>query len=172
MKQLHPKAIWLFFINSIVHYSIFLVMIGAGIVAISIEQSFEKGSTIEAFLVSFFKYSWWLLIVIPLFLIFIYIWARLQYHFYHYELTDKAFRKEYGVISKKYASIPYNRIQNVDIYRGFWSRILGISELQIQTAGDSIIIAEGRLPGISKNEAEQLRDELINRQNKSKNQGL
>ena len=76
---------------------------------------------------------------------------------------------------------PYERIQNVDIYRGIFTRLLGLSDLQIQTAGMSATIgrygafgvaAEGRLPGISKEEAETLRDELIRRARGHKNQGI
>src|SRR3989344_4147735 len=77
-----------------------------------------------------------------------YIWARLSYHFYRYELTKEGFRKESGVISKSYVTIPYNRIQNVDIYRGVMARLLGLSSLWIQTAGISgMVRAEGLLPG-------------------------
>ena len=59
---------------------------------------------------------WWLLIAN---FSISYIWARLSYKNYRYRLTDLALEKELGVISKKYVSIPYDKIQNVDIYRGF-----------------------------------------------------
>lgn len=85
------------------------------------------------------------------------------------------------MIWKKYVTIPYERIQNVDIYRGIFARILGLSDLQIQTAGMSATVgsygisgagAEGRLPGVSQEEAEKLRDELVKRAHGSKNQGV
>jgi len=123
----------------------------------------------------------WLWIIIPALLIFFFIWAKLTYHFYRYELTDAGFRKELGVIYKKYVTIPYDRIQNVDIYRGILARMLGLSDLNIQTAGMSATVsrygargigAEGRLPALSRETAEQLRDELIQRARQSKNQGL
>ena len=86
---------------------------------------------------------------------------------------EDVFKKESGVIWKKYVSIPYERIQNVDIYRGVFARILGLSDLHIQTAGASVVSygrgglagvgAEGRLPGIGKDVAEKLRDGLIKR---------
>ena len=110
------------------------------------------------------------------------VWSKLSYHYYRYELTEDGFRKESGVISKKYVTIPYERIQNVDIYRGLIARILGLSDLNIQTAGASAVVtrkggamsagAEGRLPGVSKEDAELLRDELVKRSRQSKNQGL
>jgi uncharacterized membrane protein YdbT with pleckstrin-like domain len=121
--------------------------------------------------------SSWFLIVFLVFLcliIFMFIWSKLTYRFYRYELTENGFRKELGVIYKKYVTIPYDRIQNVDIYRGILARILGLSDLNIQTAGASMQVprGEGRLPGLSREEAEKLRDELINRAKNSKNQGL
>ncbi len=100
------------------------------------------------------------------------IWAKLTYKYYRYELTPDGFRKESGVIYKSYVTIPYERIQNVDIYRGILARLLGLSDLQIQTAGSSAVMSrggmrgvnsEGRLPAVSFQVAEELRNELIKR---------
>jgi uncharacterized protein len=108
-----------------------------------------------------------------------YIAAYLSYEYYRYELREDGFRKEYGIIWKKYVTIPYTRIQNVDIYRGLLSRILGLSDLHIQTAGTASVAgpygqsySEGRLPGLSEEVAEQLRDELIRRAASNRGQGL
>jgi uncharacterized membrane protein YdbT with pleckstrin-like domain len=128
-----------------------------------------------------FGFLRWLWIIVPVLLIFFWILAKLTYHFYRYELREDGFRKELGVIWKKYVTIPYDRIQNIDIYRGVIARILGLSDLNIQTAGASAQIsrygarglgAEGVLPGLSQEVAEQLRDELVRRARQSKNQGL
>ena len=59
------------------------------------------------------------------------------------------------------ATIPYEKIQNVDIHCTFLARILGLSILSIQTAGASALGAEGSLPGITHEVAEQLCDELV-----------
>ncbi|HSA84180.1 MAG TPA: PH domain-containing protein [Patescibacteria group bacterium] len=106
--------------------------------------------------------DWWIFILLALFLNF--IWAHLTWYFYKYELRDDGFRQEHGVIWKKYVTIPYEKIQNVDIYKGPLDRIFGISDLNIQTAGISGgTRTEGRLPGLSPEVAERLRDELIKR---------
>lgn len=100
------------------------------------------------------------------------VWARLYYNNFLYELREEGFVKSSGVIWKKYVTIPYERIQNVDIYRGPVARILGLSDLHVQTAGSSAVYsrygssgqnAEGRLPGLSSSDAEAVRDELIRR---------
>lgn len=160
MKQLDPKAVWLFFFNSLVFLG-FLLLIFASIWApILITESN-------------WSLSGPLFLIIIILLILCFVWAKLAHHFYRYELTDIGFRKESGVIYKKYVTIPYDRIQNVDIYRGILARILGLSDLQIQTAGASgAVVSEGRLPGLSREIAEQLRDEVLQRAKQSRNQGL
>lgn len=168
MQQLHPRAVWLFFITYLARWIFFILILILFVwmpVRLAKETSVFEFAGISPFFHPF--------IIIPILLIGDYIWARLSYYFYRYELTDKAFKKEMGVIWKKYVSIPYERIQNVDIYRGVWARILGLSDIQIQTAGMSgVALVEGRLPGLSREDAEKLREELIQRASQSKNQGL
>ncbi|MBU1130263.1 PH domain-containing protein [Patescibacteria group bacterium] len=167
-QQLDPKAVWLFFLRSIFVFLFISIWIGFGFIATLTESS--ESSVLGIVLVIF-------LVV----LVFSFIWAKLTYHFYRYELTEEGFRKELGVIFKKYVTIPYDRIQNVDIYRGILARILGLSDLNIQTAGMSASVgrfgvsgagAEGRLPALSREVAEEVRNELIRRARQTKNQGL
>jgi len=177
MKQLDPKAVWLFFTSFVLRSFvpiIFLTIWGSAFLS-GISESLDDGGEIS------FGFLNWLWFIIPVFLVLCFIWAKLTYHFYRYELTDTGFRKELGVIYKKYVTIPYDRIQNVDIYRGILARILGLSDLNIQTAGMSATVgrygisgggSEGRLPALSREIAEQLRDELIQRARQSKSQGL
>ena len=172
MNQLHPKAVWLFFISSFLRLFIVFVILGFQ-ATIFLSKIGEDTSVIG--------YVGWFLAIMVFLIVLLFIWAKLSYRFYKYELTDDGFRKELGVIYKKYVTIPYDRIQNVDIYRGILARILGLSDLNIQTAGASAQMsryggltggAEGRLPGLSREDAEKLRDELIRRAKQSKNQGL
>jgi len=86
------------------------------------------------------------------------LWVR----FYRYEIADNEFRVEKGVISKSYDSIPYSRIQNVGIERSLFQRFLGISTVNIQTAGNSSYgRVEGNIPGIEKLNAERVREEIM-----------
>src|SRR3989344_9177603 len=177
MKQLDPKAVWLFFFGFIGRSfvpAIFLtIWISAffGVFDDNLNQDAE-------FSLGFLNWLW---VIVPAYLILCFVWAKLTYRFYRYELIDSGFRKESGVIYKKYVTIPYDRIQNVDIHRVILARLLGLSDLNIQTAGFSATVsrygiggagAEGRLPATSMQVAEQLRDELIQRALQSKNQGL
>ncbi|PSO45997.1 MAG: hypothetical protein BRC25_00135 [Parcubacteria group bacterium SW_6_46_9] len=86
-------------------------------------------------------------------------------HLFGYQLDDEEIVIEKGVIAKSYDAIPYDRVQNIGIERSLLARMLGISVVHIQTAGShsDSAKAEGTLPGIPKNTAQQLRDEIINR---------
>jgi len=168
MQQLHPKAVWLFFIQFLFllltpFFFIFFVF-GS---RYSVVLSATKGV----------GFSWgWLIFGIIVYILFCYLWARLSYRFWRYEISENAIKIEKGVIWKKYVSIPYERIQNVDIYRGLLARILSLSDLHIQTAGYSGygrhgMGTEGRFPGLDPQTAERLREELIKRAKGTK-QGL
>ena len=174
MRQLDSKYVWWLFISLVLRW--FILIIALVIYGASSLLDLITDVTIVGLLS-------WLWIIIPVLLVFFWIWAKLTFYFYRYELREDGFRKELGIIWKKYVTIPYDRIQNVDIYRGLIARILGLSDLNIQTAGASAQVspygswgagAEGRLPGLSREVAEQLRDELVRRarQSRSTNQGL
>ncbi len=166
-QQLDPKAVWLFFLRSVFVFLFIAIWLGFGFMAALADTA---GGV------------WGIALLLLLgVLVTAFIWAKLRYHFYRYELTEEGFRKELGVIFKKYVTIPYDRIQNVDIYRGILGRILGLSDLNIQTAGMSASVgrfgvsgggAEGRLPALSREIAEEVRNELIRRAGRTKNQGL
>ena len=146
MKHLHPRAVWFFFIRSFVSEILILLYL---FFDAEINMSFFTPFVIP--------------VIVMIVAIFTYIWAKLCYRFYKYTLAENGFQKESGVIIKKYVTIPYDRIQNVNIHRGILSRLLGLSDLKIQTAGNSRRKAkyEGRLIGILHQDAEQLRDELL-----------
>jgi len=175
MKQLHPRAIWLFFFSRVigfVFFGVFIAFQGAAVLGIIINNTIKSAGNFWT--TSFLS---WFIFIFIISVVVAYIIARLTYHFYRYELTEDGYRAERGIIWKKYITIPYSRIQNVDIYRGILDRLLGLSDLQIHTAGygaagASRLGSEGRLPGLSREDAEALRDELISRVRQSKNQGL
>lgn len=177
MKQLDPKSVWIFFVSFVARWFFLLVFFTWIPLSMMLGTAGNQGRIIHLN----FNYLYWVLLFIPLFMVFCFIWAKLSYKYYKYELTENGFKKESGVIYKKYVTIPYDRIQNIDINRGIISRMLGLSDLQIQTAGFSAVMgnnmargigAEGRLPALSKDTAEQLREELLIKIKQSKNQGL
>jgi putative membrane protein len=161
MQKLSPRSIWLFTIGNIfksVFAIIFvaLITVPAGLPFLLAKKLFPTTDILTTL--------WQVLLYAVIGIIILsYIWAWLTYRSYKYELAD-SFKKESGVIAKRYVSIPYERIQNVDIYRGLFDRMLGLSRLFIQTAGSSTQrVSEASLPGLSVVDAEILRQQLTHK---------
>jgi membrane protein YdbS with pleckstrin-like domain len=82
------------------------------------------------------------------------IWINLYYQCLFYTFTESEIIVEKGVWWRQKSIVPYNRITNVDIRQGPVSRILGLWELRIQTAGYHVAtgggygVAEAVLQGI------------------------
>ena len=113
------------------------------------------------------------ILVISFITLFLLIWAKLVVKNYTYSFTENGFAKEYGVIYKKHVTIPYQQIQNVDIHRGILARIMGLSDLNIQTAGMTTTVhgfmsgrSEGRLPAIDHELAIKIQQDLVERSQK------
>ena len=109
--------------------------------------------------------------IIIVFIIGNFFWAKLTYNNYKYELGEHEFKKESGVIMKKYVNISYDQIQNIREFRGVLDRILGLADINIYTAGSGSpggggrygSSGEGYLPGLSRETADELREELSRR---------
>lgn len=176
MKKLDQKASWLFFFNSLTVVSFLLIMaiflgIRFFISDISLSELNETASRSDLpFIAKIFVFAmanWFWTLIMPL-VVLSFIQAQLAYRNYKYELNETGLKKESGVIWKEYITIPYSRIQDVTIQRGPFERILGLSSLYIETAG-----TEGTdLKGVSPQEAENIREELISKSQKLKNTGL
>jgi len=98
----------------------------------------------------------------------------LIYNNWKYEFTNEELKLERGVIFKRYSHIPYERIQNIDIYRGILARILGFSTIRLQTAGYSgTPHSEGTIPAVEKEQAVKIKDFVIKKvSHKKNNQGI
>ncbi len=63
-----------------------------------------------------------------------------------------------GVVIQRATSIPYERIQQIDVERGPLERLMGLSQLVIRTAAAT---TDANLYGLSPAVADQLRDRLL-----------
>ena len=63
------------------------------------------------------------------------VWANLYWKNYSFKLQKDRIVVKRGVIGKRTANIPYERIQNVNVWRGILDRIFGLHTLRIETAG-------------------------------------
>ena len=83
-------------------------------------------------------------------------------------VQDEAITINRGILYKHSLTLPFNRVQNVNILRGPLERRFGIATIFIQTAGGYLL--GGRLQGIKN--PELLRDIILKRVIKVKNNGL
>ena len=83
--------------------------------------------------------------ILPIILGFIlaYTWANLYWKSYTFDIGSEKITITRGVIGKRIANIPYERVQNVNIFRGVLDRIFGIHSIQIETAGGFSVASSG-----------------------------
>lgn len=84
-------------------------------------------------------------IILPIILglIVSYSWAHLYWSYYSFDVGLEKITNTRGVIGKRIINIPYERIQNINIFRGVLNRIMGIYSIQIETAGGFSIASTG-----------------------------
>ncbi len=165
MRTLHPGVRWIFRFNT---YSIFItIFFFVGLFGISIFLDGDLLGSLSNIGKAF-------LTILILIIIIGEIYARLAYQFWKYDFTNTELKIESGIIWKKYKSIPYQRIQNVEIHRGLIARICGFSNIAIHTAGYSAPVhrgiwnlggsgAEGGIPSVSIEEGEKIRQFVMNK---------
>jgi membrane protein YdbS with pleckstrin-like domain len=83
-----------------------------------------------------------------------------RYRRWRWQLTTLALELRYGVIVRQQESVPYFRVQQIDIAQGPVDRLLGIATLQVTTASAS---GSATLPGITAEDAPAVRAELLAR---------
>lgn len=107
-----------------------------------------------------------------LYFIVLYVSSALAYNHFYYGINELGFQKEYGVIHQQRVSVPYDKIQNVNINRSLVDRMLGMARINIETAGsasidDRYIVggssskAEAHLPGVTLDQAKKIHDLVI-----------
>jgi uncharacterized protein len=157
MNQLHPKAVTLFFLRT------FLIALVAAVFVAFIYTALQSGDDWQGstFIIVFAG-------TLAILSVIMYVTSRLTYVFFFYELRREGFYIESGILVKKYKVIPYGRIQNIDITKGPLTMLLGLADIQVQTAGssDPYRRAEGQISGLLISDAENLRNELLKRAGK------
>jgi len=109
------------------------------------------------------------------------LWGWLVYKNYSFELKENSLDVQFGIIWKKYNSIPYQKIQNIEIKKGIPERLTGLATLCIETAGygisppvktkrtslisatyyETCYGAEASIPGLLPEQAFELRDKIL-----------
>ena len=92
---------------------------------------------------------------------------------YKYMISKDALIIEMGVFNKERTEIPYEKIENIDIVQNLRERFFRIHRVEVQTAGSrkqkgSKRLPEGLIAALDKEEAEQLKKDLLEMSNLKK----
>lgn len=79
---------------------------------------------------------------------------------WRWQLTDQTLNLRHGVLTHVQESVPYFRIQQIDLAQGPVDRLLGLSTMQVTTASASGSVT---IPGIRAEDAPAIRIELLRR---------
>lgn len=81
------------------------------------------------------------------------------YRTWSWRIDAKVLEVRHGRLIESARLIPLNRVQHVDLERGLFERMYGLSSLIIHTAGTHA--ATTRIPGLEAEQAARLRDHLV-----------
>jgi uncharacterized protein len=106
-------------------------------------------------------WGWLILAAVAALVVFaIVFYPGLRYRRWRWQLTELAIELRYGVLVRIQETVPYFRIQQIDITAGPVDRLLGLASLQVTSASAS---GSATLPGIAADQAPQVRAELLAR---------
>jgi membrane protein YdbS with pleckstrin-like domain len=103
-----------------------------------------------AWLVATALLTWWL-----------WTWPRRSYKYSSYRLDADGLEIRRGVIWRRVVNVPRTRVQHTDVSQGPIERSHGLSTLVVHTAGTEHAMVV--LPGLSREDALTLRDQLLPR---------
>ena len=111
-----------------------------------------------------------LFIISTLLVVFSLVTSWLSYISCDFTLGEESFSSRKGILNKKEVFIPYKQIQNINIEQSFNFKMMGVSKLRIETAGNDNNNggqAEGNFEVVDSKVAQTIREfilEKINRQ--------
>jgi putative membrane protein len=89
--------------------------------------------------------------------------AFVRWRTFSYTLEDDEIRIDSGLLNRTHRSLPFDRIQDVDITQGPVARVLGVARVKLETGGSGAGNDEGVLQSILLDEAEALRHRVRSR---------
>jgi len=90
------------------------------------------------------------------------LWNLFEWRFFRYALTPQRLLIRSGLVSRQERSIPYARIQSVDVVETPVYRILRLARLRVETAsGGSMEGSEVDIKAIGRDEAMRVREQLL-----------
>lgn len=85
-------------------------------------------------------------------------WTALVWRAWQFRIGDGALHLRHGVLTRRQSTIPYHRVQHIDLEAGPLERRMGLTSLILRTASAS---SDSTVPGIDAAEAEALRARIL-----------
>ena len=117
-----------------------------------------SAASVFLWLVAGWSWAWIALIVIVIVTLISLFVANRRTRSIGYRLRDDDLLFRRGIMFQRFVSVPYGRMQLIDITRGPVGRMLGLADLKFVTAAASTNVV---VPGLPEAEAAELRDRLV-----------
>lgn len=85
-------------------------------------------------------------------------WTGLVWRSWQFRVGEGALHLRHGVVSRRESTIPYHRVQHIDLEAGPFERRLRLTSLILRTASAS---SDSTVPGIDAGEADALRARIL-----------
>ena len=104
------------------------------------------------------------------------IYQIMYWKSFSYQISNQYIRIHSGVFTKTKTTIPFSRIQNINLAQGVFDRLFGLHTVKIETAGKSAgqqqggpVRPEGYIPGVKDpSQIVQIIDQLVNKYTQTK----
>lgn len=87
--------------------------------------------------------------------------GALSWWFYRYALTAEHLLVRSGVVSRQERTVPYQRIQTVDLEEAPMERLLGVTRMRVETAATGSGEGEVVIQAVARDDAHALRERLL-----------
>ena len=85
-------------------------------------------------------------------------WTSLVWRAWQFRVGEGALHLRHGVVARRESTIPYHRVQHIDLEAGPLERRMGLTSLILRTASAS---SDSTVPGIDAGEADALRTRIL-----------
>lgn len=85
-------------------------------------------------------------------------WTALVWRAWRFEIGEQALHLRHGVLTRRASTIPFHRVQHIDLEAGPLERRLRLTSVILRTASAS---SDSQVPGIDADEASALRRRIL-----------